>query len=125
MRILTVPYHYLFPAVLMFICLGTYSVNYSIVDILLVAGFGLGGYILRAFYYPMAPLILGFVLGPLIEQNFRRAMLLSDGSFTTFIERPISLVILIITLALMLWGVWSTIKQKRKLKAFNTIKNAA
>ncbi|QPT40398.1 Tripartite tricarboxylate transporter TctA family [Oligella ureolytica] len=124
-RILTVPYHYLFPAVLMFICLGTYSVNYSIVDILLVAGFGLGGYILRAFYYPMAPLILGFVLGPLIEQNFRRAMLLSDGSFTTFIERPISLVILIITLALMLWGVWSTIKQKRKLKAFNTIKNAA
>lgn len=109
-RVLTIPYHLLFPAILMFIAIGTYSVNYSVIDILLVAGFGLFGYILRCFQYPMAPLLLGFVLGPLIEQHFRRSMLLSDGQLSTFIDRPISLTILIITFLIAIWGFWSGLK---------------
>ncbi|MGG4603656.1 tripartite tricarboxylate transporter permease [Paenalcaligenes sp. Me131] len=113
-RVLTIPYHFLFPAVLMFIAIGTYSVNYSVVDILFVAGFGIIGYVLRCFQYPMAPLILGFVLGPLIEQHFRRSMLLSDGHFSTFIDRPISLTILLITAVIALLGFWSSIKEHRK-----------
>jgi len=112
-KILTIPYHYLFPSVLMFIAIGTYSVSNSTLDIMLVAGFGLVGYFLAVLKYPLAPLILGFVLGPLIEQHFRRAMLISDGSLTTFLERPISLTILILTALIALWGIWSGVKAKR------------
>jgi TctA family transporter len=89
-RLLTIPYHLLFPAVLMFICIGTYSVNNSAFEVWLVVFFGFAGYLMRIFNFPAAPLLLGFVLGPLMEEHFRRAMLMSRGSFSTFIDRPIS-----------------------------------
>ncbi|WP_353173380.1 tripartite tricarboxylate transporter permease [Paracandidimonas soli] len=116
-KVLTVPYHYLYPSVLMFIAIGTYSVNSSIIDIMMVAGFGLVGYFLAVLRYPLAPLILGFVLGPLVEQHFRRAMLISDGSLMTFVERPVSLTILVLTLLIALWGVWSGMKAKRLVRS--------
>lgn len=114
-RLLAVPYHLLFPVVLMFICLGTYSVNNSAFDVLLVMIFGALGVLMRKLAFPAAPLILGFVLGPMMEDNFRRAMLLSSGDFATFINRPISATILSIAAFIMLWSFFSTLKARRAL----------
>ncbi|OYR07965.1 tripartite tricarboxylate transporter permease [Brucella thiophenivorans] len=113
-RLLTIPYHLLFPAVLMFICIGTYSVNNSAFEVWLVVFFGFAGYLMRIFNFPAAPLLLGFVLGPLMEEHFRRAMLMSRGSFSTFVDRPISATVLGITAVLLIWGTWSAYKRRNK-----------
>ncbi len=116
-RLLMIPYHLLFPAVLMFICIGTYSVNNSSFEVWLVVFFGFLGYAMRIFDFPAAPLLLGFVLGPMMEEHFRRAMLLSRGNFSTFIDRPISAVVMALTAMLLVWGVWSAMKQRRIARA--------
>ena len=112
-RLLMIPYHLLYPAVLMFICIGTYSVNMSSFEVWLVVFFGMVGYLMRIFDWPAAPLLLGFVLGPLMEEHFRRAMLLSRGDFATFIDRPISATVMTITAMLLVWGFWSAMKQRK------------
>lgn len=112
-RLLTIPYHLLYPAVLLFICVGTYSVNTSSFDLWIVAFFGFFGYMMRMLDWPAAPLLLGFVLGPLMEEHFRRAMLLSRGDFATFIDRPISATVISITAALLVWGIWSALRARR------------
>ena len=111
-RVLTIPYHILYPAIIMFICIGTYSVNNNVFDVYTVLVFGIGGYVLRVLDFQPAPLLLGYVLGPMLEENFRRAMLLSRGSIQTFIERPISMWVLALTAALLVWGVWSSLRQR-------------
>ena len=111
-RVLTIPYHILYPAIVMFICIGTYSVNNNVFDVYAVLVFGIGGYVLRVLDFPPAPLLLGYVLGPMLEENFRRAMLLSRGSIQTFIERPISMWVLVLTAALLVWGLWSGLRQR-------------
>lgn len=111
-RLLMIPYHLLFPAVLMFICIGTYSVNNSAFEVWLVVMFGFVGYLMRIFNFPAAPLLLGFVLGPLMEEHFRRAMLMSRGEFSTFIDRPISATVLGLTAALLLWSGWSAYRRR-------------
>ncbi|MHB2267421.1 tripartite tricarboxylate transporter permease [Aliihoeflea sp. PC F10.4] len=116
-RLLTIPYHLLYPAVLVFICIGTYSVNNSAFEVWLVVFFGFVGYAMRIFDFPAAPLLLGFVLGPMMEEHFRRAMLLSRGNFSTFIDRPISATVMAITLLLLIWGIWSAIKQRKLTRA--------
>ena len=116
-RLLTVPYQWLFPAVLMFVCIGTYSVNNSAFDVLLVAFFGLLGYGLRYLSFPAAPMLLGFVLGPLMEEHFRRAMLLGRGDPMTFLQRPISATVLLITLALLLWGIYGSLRKRKPARA--------
>ena len=103
-KLLSIPYRFLFPAVLFLICIGVYSVNNSSIDVLLTLGFGILGFYLNRHGYPSAPLLLGFVLGPLIEENFRRALVLSDSQLTTFIERPISLVFLLMTGAILIFS---------------------
>ena len=100
-KLLSIPYRFLFPAVLFLICIGVYSVNNSSVDVLLALGFGILGFYFNRHGYPSAPLLLGFVLGPLIEENFRRALVLSDSQLITFVERPVSLVFLILTLTIL------------------------
>ncbi|MGV6873127.1 tripartite tricarboxylate transporter permease [Pseudochelatococcus sp. B33] len=112
-RLLMIPYHLLYPAVLMFICIGTYSVNNSPFDIWMVLFFGFVGYLMRIFELPPAPLLLGFVLGPLMEQNFLRAMVLSRGDFTTFISRPISATVMAMAAALLAWGFVSSFRRRR------------
>lgn len=116
-RLLTVPYHLLFPSIVMFIAIGAYSVRYSAFDVLTVAGFGALGYVMRIFAFPAAPLLLGFVLGPLIEQHFRRAMVLARGDLMAIVERPISGVFVVISVLLLGWSLWSTFREagKRKL----------
>lgn len=89
-NLLRTPYQYLYPGILMFICLGTYSVSNSTIDLWLVILFGLVGYGLLRLNFTLPPLLLGFVLGPLMEEHFRRAMLYSRGDLTTFITHPIS-----------------------------------
>ena len=113
-RLLTVPYHLLFPAVLMFIAIGTYSVNNSAFDVLLVAAFGGLGYLMRLLAFPAAPLLLGFVLGPMMEEHFRRAMLLSRGDFLTFVDRPISASVLALAALLICWSLWSAWRAREK-----------
>ncbi|WP_427026391.1 tripartite tricarboxylate transporter permease (plasmid) [Aureimonas ureilytica] len=115
-RLLSVPYHFLYPAILMFICIGAYSVHYSAFDVMVVFGFGLLGYLMRIFGMPPAPLLLGFVLGPLIEQHFRRAMVLARGDFTAVIERPITGAILGLTFLILVWSLWSGWRAAQRLR---------
>lgn len=112
-RVLTIPYHILYPVIVMFVCIGVYGVNNNVFDVYLVLLFGIAGYVLRVLDFEPSPLLLGYVLGPMLEENFRRAMLLSRGSLQTFIERPISMWVLILTAALLAWGFWSSMRQQR------------
>jgi TctA family transporter len=109
-RILAIPYHLLYPAVLVFVCIGVLSVNNNPFDIWPVIAFALVGYGMLLVKFPSAPLILGFVLGPLAEEHFRRAMLLSNGDFGTFVQRPISATILVIVAVLLVWAVAITLR---------------
>jgi TctA family transporter len=101
-RLLKVPYRWLYPAILMFSCIGVYSVNNTSFDVVLAAIFGLLGYAFVKMKCEAAPFILGFVLGPMIEGHFRRAMLLSHGDFTVFVTEPISALFLAITIVAVL-----------------------
>jgi TctA family transporter len=89
-KLLQVPYRYLFPAALFFIAVGVYSTNNALFDVGEVLVFGIIGAVLIALDFSVAPILLGYVLGPLVEENFRRALLLSRGNLAVFIERPIS-----------------------------------
>ena len=113
-RLLTIPYHILYPALLMFVCIGVFSVNNSAFDVIAVAALGALGYAMRIFGFPAAPLLLGFVLGPMMEEHFRRAMLLSHGSFEIFIASPLSASFMAITAILLVLGMWSTYRDMRR-----------
>ncbi|SMG53225.1 tripartite tricarboxylate transporter permease [Paraburkholderia susongensis] len=89
-KVLQVPYRFLFPAALFFIAVGVYSTNNSLFEVGEVLVFGLIGAVFVALDFPVAPILLGYVLGPMVEENFRRALLLSHGNLAVFVERPIS-----------------------------------
>ena len=93
-RLLRVPYRMLYPAILIFCCIGVYSINNAPADVIMTAAFGLVGYWLIKHDFEPAPMLLGFVLGPLMEENLRRAMLIARGDATVFFTRPISGVLL-------------------------------
>ncbi|WP_138470915.1 tripartite tricarboxylate transporter permease [Poseidonocella sp. HB161398] len=99
-QMLRLPSLYLYPTVISLICMGVYSINFAVADILLVLLFGLLGCALRLLKCEPAPLLIAFVLGPMMEENFRRAMLMSRGDVATFVERPLSLAILAVTVAI-------------------------
>ena len=101
-KLLTVPYRLLYPAILLFCAIGVYSLSNSTVDVYITALFGFMGYIFAKLECEPAPLLLGFVLGPLLEENLRRAMLLSRGDPTVFFTRPISLTMLLLAGFLLL-----------------------
>ena len=112
-KLLTVKYDYLFPAILIFCCVGVYSINNAAMDVLLAALFGFIGYAFIKFQMEPAPLLLGFVLGPMMEENLRRALLLSRGDPAVFVERPISRYLLIVALLLLVLVMAPAIKKKR------------
>jgi putative tricarboxylic transport membrane protein len=89
-KLLTIPYRHMYPAILVFCCIGVYSVNNTVFDIYLTAIYGIIGYVFMKFKCEAPPLLLGFVLGPMMEENFRRALLLSRGDYTVFVTRPLS-----------------------------------
>jgi len=99
--LLRVPYRWLFPSIVMFCALGNYSVSSNPVDVYLCAAVGVLGYVLAKLECEPAPLLLGYVLGPLLEEHLRRAMLLARGDPSTFFTRPISLAFMIATALLL------------------------
>ncbi|MBS3997746.1 MAG: tripartite tricarboxylate transporter permease [Hydrogenophaga sp.] len=109
--ILRIPYRVLYPAILVFISLGVYSVNNNTFDVLMVAAIGAVGYAMAVLKFEAAPMLLGFVLGPLMEENLRRSLLLARGDLMTFIERPISAGLLGFGAALLLWSIWGALKR--------------
>jgi putative tricarboxylic transport membrane protein len=104
-KMLQIPYYLLSTGVLFFICIGVYSTNSSPFDLFLVIFFGLVGYFMRVLGFPAAPVLLGFMLGPMIEEELRRALVISRGSFAIFIEHRISAFFLLLSLAMILWSV--------------------
>jgi len=113
-KLLKVPYRYLFPAILTFCCIGVYSVQNTTFDVFQTAVFGLIGYLFIKLRCEPAPLLLGFVLGPMMEENFRRSLLLSRGDFSVFVTRPLSLGLLIAAAVLVLIVAMPSIKAKRE-----------
>jgi putative tricarboxylic transport membrane protein len=113
-KLLRVPYRVLFPAIITFACIGTYSINLNIFDVYAVVFFGLLGYALIKLGCEPAPLLLGFVLGPLLENHLRRALIISHGDLTTFVTRPISLVLLMIAVGALILAVLPAIRRKRE-----------
>jgi putative tricarboxylic transport membrane protein len=100
-KILSIPRPILYGAILVFATLGVYSVANSLVDVLIMYVIGVIGFFMRRYDFPVGPMILGVILGPLMEQQFRRALQISQGDLSIFITRPISLVILLLALAAM------------------------
>ncbi|MEF8715335.1 MAG: tripartite tricarboxylate transporter permease [Accumulibacter sp.] len=113
-QLLKVPYRMLYPAILAFCCIGVYSINNATFDVLVTVFFGALGYLFYKLRCEPAPLILGFILGPMIEENLRRAMLLSRGDPTTFVTSPLSLGLLLAALALLGIATLPAIKSKRQ-----------
>jgi putative tricarboxylic transport membrane protein len=103
-NILRIPYAFLYPSILVFATLGVYAVNNTVVDVWIMAGTGLLGYVLRKFDFEIAPIILGLVLAPMIELTFRQSLAMSGGDYTIFFVRPITAVMLAVGLALLLLG---------------------
>jgi TctA family transporter len=116
-KLLTVPYRMLYPAILLFCCIGVYSLSNSTWDVYMTALMGFIGYIFVKLECEPAPLMLGFVLGPMMEENLRRAMLLSRGDPMTFFTRPISLGLLIAA-GLLLAIVLAPALQKKREEVF-------
>ncbi|GAC1577020.1 MAG: hypothetical protein NVS3B27_21860 [Novosphingobium sp.] len=112
-KLLKVPYRLMFPAILIFCCIGIYSINSAPSDVIFIALFGLIGYILTEFGFEPAPLLLGFVLGKLMEENLRRALIISRGDMMTFVDRPISAALLVIALVLLAFALLPSIRKGR------------
>jgi putative tricarboxylic transport membrane protein len=111
--LLRVPYRLLYPSIIVFCCIGIYSINNSPTDVVISAIFGLVGYWLTKHDFEPAPLVLAFVLGPLMEENLRRAMLIARGDATVFITRPISGALIAIAAALLVIAALPMIRKRR------------
>jgi TctA family transporter len=113
-KLLSVPYRLLFPAIVLFCAIGVYSTNNNTFDIWLVALFGFIGYVFMKLGCEPAPLLLGFILGPMMEENLRRALLLSRGDWSVFVTRPLSGSLLAAALVLLIIVLLPSVKAKRK-----------
>jgi putative tricarboxylic transport membrane protein len=113
-QLLKIPYRILLPLILLFCLIGSYSLSNSTFDVQVMVFFGAVGYLMRKFGYEGAPLVLAFVMGPLLEQNLRQALLISGGSFAIFVSRPISAVTLAIACLLLLSNVFPYMKKRRE-----------
>jgi len=113
-KLLTVPYRWLFPAIVLFCAIGVYSTNNNTFDIWMVAAFGVIGYGFIKLGVEPAPLLLGFILGPMMEENLRRALLLSRGDWSVFVSRPLSAGLLAAALLLLVVVLMPAVKNKRE-----------
>jgi putative tricarboxylic transport membrane protein len=114
-RLLTVPYRFLFPAIATFCCIGVYSVNNNTFDVYMVALFAVLGFAFYRLRCEPAPLLLGFILGPMMEENLRRALLLSRGDWNTFVQRPLSASLLVAAALLLVVVTLPAVRSKREL----------
>ncbi len=113
-RFLKVPYRLMFPAILLFCCIGIYSVNNSPTDVVFTAGFGLVGYAAHKVGFESAPLLLGYVLGRLLEENLRRALAIGRGDLRVFVQRPVSAGLLLVAAAVLVIAVLPAIRKGRE-----------
>jgi TctA family transporter len=113
-KLLKIPYRVMYPAILTFCCIGVYTVNNNVFDVYLTVMFGIIGVIFMKLKCEPAPLLLGYILGPMMEENFRRSLLLSRGDFTTFVTRPLSLFLLLGALALVVIVALPAFKKTRE-----------
>jgi putative tricarboxylic transport membrane protein len=113
-RLLTIPYYVLFPAILVFSAIGVYSVNSNAFDLFTVAVFGALSYVLIKLGGEPAPLLLGFVLGPMLEENLRRAMIISRGDPTVFLTRPLSAALILLAVAVLVIVLLPSVAKKRE-----------
>ena len=113
-KLLKIPYRILMPSILLFCLIGAYSLNNDTFDVSIMILFGAIGYLMRKFGYEGAPLVLAFVMGPLLENNLRQSLLMSGGSFAIFVSRPISVVTLSIAFLLLLSNLIPFLKKRRK-----------
>ena len=110
---LTIPYKYLYPSALFFICIGVFASRNSLFDVGTTLVIGMFGYLLLLLKFEPAPILLGFVLGPRFEENFRRALIISRGDLLTFVERPISAVFLGFCLVLVLGQIYVRMRKPK------------
>jgi TctA family transporter len=114
-KMLTIPYQVLFPAIIVFAAIGTYSLGFNAFDVYAIAVFGVLGYVLIKCGCEPAPLLLGFVLGPLLEENLRRALIISRGDPSVFFTRPISAALLVLAVAALVVTMLPAIRQRREV----------
>ena len=113
-KLLSVPYRVLFPAILLFCCIGAYSINNNVFDVFMTIPFAILGYLFKKFDCEPAPLLLGFVLGKLMEEYLRRALTISRGDPTVFFTRPLSATLLAIAAVLLVLVFLPAISKKRE-----------
>lgn len=111
-RVLRVPAHLLAVCILALCGIGTFAIRNSMFDVYVMAVFGLAGYVLQRLRIPLAPVVLGLVLGPILEQQYRTALILSEGNHRIFIESAFALCFLALTALLIVWQVWSSIRRR-------------
>ena len=111
-KLLSIPYHLMFPAIVLFTCIGVYSTSNSTFDVWVLLAFGIVGYLMALLRLEVVPVLLGLILGPMLEENFRRTLLLSRGSFSVFVERPITAVALGVCAFLLIWTVWGSLRNR-------------
>jgi len=109
-RLLSVPFHVLYPIVLTFMCIGVYSVRQSPEDVLTMTVFGGIGYGMRLLKFPPAPLLIGLVLGPAMEAHLRRSLIVSHGDPIIFLQRPVSATILAVSCIVLAWTIYNALK---------------
>jgi putative tricarboxylic transport membrane protein len=112
-NLLRIPYAYLYPLIIMFCVIGVYEVNNSIVDVWIMLIMGVVGYGLKKFGFDPAPLVLGLVIAPILEMSLRQSLIMSDGTWSIFLQRPISAVLLSVCVALLLLAAYSAFIKRR------------
>ena len=112
-QVLKLPYRVLFPLILMFCVVGVFASGNAVFDVFVMVMFGVLGYLMRKFGYEPAPLVLAFVLGPMLENNLRKSLILSHGGFTIFIERPISTACLVLAVAALVAPLMPALARRR------------
>jgi putative tricarboxylic transport membrane protein len=116
-NLLRIPYVYLYPLIIMFCVIGVYEVNHSIIDVWIMLIMGVVGYWLKKFNFDPAPLVLGLVIAPIFEMSLRQSLIMSDGAWLIFVQRPIALILLVISVALLTFSLVSYLLHRRDWRA--------
>jgi putative tricarboxylic transport membrane protein len=116
-NLLRIPYAYLYPLIIMFCVIGVYEVNHSIVDVWIMLIMGVVGYGLKKFGFDPAPLVLGLVIAPIFEMSLRQSLIMSDGTWLIFLQRPIAATLLAVSVLLLMLSALSAVIARRDWRA--------